>query len=255
MDPTLSASFILKKLIGALLMPIPVALILMVLALWWLRHSRLKAGISLVLAMSVLTLSSLPPVADHLIRAHETHYPLFDLQTPVNAVVVLGSKSLEPAEGSPAHMFLASAAMHRLAEALRILDANPQAILIVSGYGGLTGEVPHALRLRDAAISLGVNPERIIAMPDPVDTEDEARLIAPLVKGHPFALVSSASHLRRAVIFFQQQGLAPIAAPSSLPSESVSDWRLSSAALGNTELAIYEWLGLAWQSVKGVFRP
>lgn len=253
MEPVFSASFVLKKLIGTLLMPIPLTLMLMLLSLFWLKRAPRKATISLVAAILLLGLSCWPPLAERLIRFHSGHYVAFDLSQPVDAVVILGSASFEAAEGSPAHMQLGASALHRLLEGLTILQANPRATLLVSGYGGLEGYRPHALRLRDAAVDLGVDHGRIRSFPDAVDTEDEARQMAPYLQGKRFALVSGETHLRRAMRFFEQQGLVPLAAPAVIRGDSVADWRPGSGALENTERAIYEWLGLIWQNIKGVF--
>ncbi|HBS41049.1 MAG TPA: hypothetical protein DEA26_00110 [Oceanospirillales bacterium] len=253
MEPAITASFVLKKIIGTLLMPVPLTLLLMILTLFWLKRAPRKAAVSLVAAVLLLGLSCWPPLADQLIRFHTGHYAAFDLSQPVDAVVILGSASFEAPEGSPAHMQLGASALHRLLEGLAILQANPQATLLVSGYGGLEGYRPHALRLRDAAIDLGVDPGRIHIFETPVDTEDEARQMTPYLQGKRFALVTGETHLRRALRFFEQQGLTPLAAPAVIRGDSVADWRPGSGALENTERAIYEWLGLIWQNIKGVF--
>ncbi len=47
----------------------------------------------------------------------------------------------------------------------------------------------------------------------PKDTEEEAAAVKQAIGDAPFLLVTSASHLPRAMIFFQQEGLNPLPAP------------------------------------------
>lgn len=244
--------FILKKLIGMFLMPIPISLLCIILGLWWFRKAPIKARLSLISAFFILGLSSWHPVADELIRPHESYFPIFDVSQPVQAVVVLGSASHSAPPGSPAVMNLGSSALFRLEEGLRILRANPNAILIVTGYAGFGSATPHAKLLQQSAIDLGVDPLRIFDFPTARDTEQEAHLTSSLLKNKKFALVTEASHLKRSMIFFEQEGLHPIAAPATHTGSHYTDWRIDSRAIYKTERAIYEYLGRSWQWLKGL---
>ena len=247
-----STGFVLKKIIGMLLMPIPITLVLILLGGWWLKRSPTKARLSLLSAFLILGLSSWHPVADRLIRPHEDYYPIFDITQSVDAVVVLGSASHSAPPDTPAIMSLGSSALFRLEEGLRILRANPDAILIVTGYAGFSSAVPHAELLKQSAIELGVDPLRIFDFPTAQDTEQEAYLTASLLKNKKFALVTEASHLKRAMIFFERAGMHPIAAPAMHTGAYYTDWRLDSRATYKTERAIYEYLGRRWQWLKGL---
>jgi len=109
-------------------------------------------------------------------------------------------------------MELGSSALFRLEEGLRILNANPNAKLFVSGYsGGMTES--HADVMRKAAIELGTKPNRIKAFPLAKDTQEEAKSMASYLKGKRVALVTEASHLKRATIFFKQAGNRHYASP------------------------------------------
>ena len=249
----LEAGFFLKKMIGIVIMPIPVSLLLMALAFIWLRRSPIKARLTLLLAFLVLGLSSWHPVADRLIRPLEDTYPVFDIRQPVDTVVVLGSASNIAPPGSPAIMNLGSSAVFRLEEGLRILRANPDATLIVTGYAGFGSVTPHAELLKRAAIELGVDPIRILAYPTARDTEHEAHLTAPVLRNKRFALVTEASHLGRAVKFFENEGLSPLPAPAVQVGAYAEDYRVESRATYKTERAIYESVGRLWQWFKFLF--
>lgn len=64
-------------------------------------------------------------------------------------------------------------------------------------HGGSRGEV---------AESLGVPRSDIIVLDRPKDTEEEALAVKRAIGDAPFLLVTSASHLPRAMIFFRHAG-------------------------------------------------
>jgi uncharacterized SAM-binding protein YcdF (DUF218 family) len=101
-----------------------------------------------------------------------------------------------------------------------------------------------------AAQALGVDPARIVVLDTPVDTAQEAYAVrAVLADGERFLLVTSASHVRRAVRHFERAGLEPIPAPTGFKtgSEQVRTLAYGLPSAGNlrkTERAVHETLGL-----------
>lgn len=242
-------SFYLKKVIGMVLMPIPLTLLGLVLALFlWKRKPRLSQAL-VAFSCLWLALTSWHPVADRLLAPFEDDYAMFDLEQPVDAVVVLGGCHASDATMPPASQ-LCSSSLFRLMEGLRILEANPQAQLLVSGHEG-TDKRTHAEVMQEVAESFGVNAERILNFPSPHDTEEEARVMQPYLKDLHFALVTENSHLPRAMVFFEALELSPIAAPAMRMSVGDSDWRIGAQAAQKSERAMYELLGTLWQKLKG----
>lgn len=241
--------FYLKKTIGFMLMPIPLTLIAMCLAMLLMKKWPKIAKLFLLCGILLLGLTSWNPVANRLIATVEHDYPVFNIQQPIDVVVVLGSghKSLT---NTPAVMELGNSALFRLEEGLRILKANPNAQLFVSGYSGGVGK-SHAELMREAAIELGVNADRIKIFPLAKDTEDEANMMAPDLKGKRIALVTEASHLKRAVIFFNRAGVKVMPAPAMYLGSEQSDWQIDATANYKSQRAFYEWLGRTWQWIKG----
>jgi len=233
-------------------MPIPLTLLCILLGFIWLKRSPVQARFVLLAGFLVLGLSSWNPIADDLIRPHEHYYPIFNTAQKVDAIVVLGSASKSAQPDSPAIMSLGPSAVYRLLEGLRILRENPDAILIVTGYAGFSATIPHAELLKAAAIEQGVDPLRIYAFPTAQDTEAEARLTKPLLQNKVFALVTEASHLKRATIFFEQEGMSPLPAPATFTGAHESDMRLDATGLYKTERALYEFMGRAWQWLKSL---
>lgn len=237
--------FYLKKVIGMMLMPIPFTLLLLVAGLIiWQRAPKLSRGL-IVAACVLLALTSWQPASNELIRPFEEDYSQFNLEQPVEAVVVLGGCHSTDKQMPPAAQ-LCSSSLFRLIEGVRILYANPQAKLLVSGYAS-TDIRSHAEVMLEVALSMGVAKDRILVYPTPKDTQEEAEVMRVELNGKTFALVSENSHLPRAMRFFEQQKLTPIAAPAVKMSTDNSDWRISAYAALKSERAAYEFWGSLWQ--------
>lgn len=242
--------FYLKKLIGGMLMPIPLTLIMLVLSFLLLKARPVFARSLLFIAIVFLSATSFMPVADSLMQPLESSYQAFDVSNQkVDVVVVLGSCHRSDSNLPPAAQ-LCGAGLFRLTEAIRILNANPDAALFVSGYK-LHDSRSHAEVLYEVAQSLGVNKQRIHRFDTPKDTEEEAKAMAPRLSGKQVALVSSASHLPRAVTFFKRQGINVIPAVANKTS-SVGFNGISAQAQIKSERVFYEYLGQAFQWIKGL---
>ena len=244
--------FAIKKGLGALLSPIPLALCAILVAVMALKRYPSWARLMLLMAFVMLAGGAWHPIADRLVQSVENHYPVFDISQPVDAVVVLGSSHSSSPDRPPMAQ-LNSPALFRLSEGLRILRHNPAATLFLSGYAG-SDPVPHAEIMRQAALSVGIAEGRIRTYPLAQDTEDEAQQMAPVLKQQRVALVSDAAHLPRAVVFFRQYGIDVIPAPALWLAAETSDWRVNSLALIKTERWLYEVLGGYWQAIKLYWR-
>jgi uncharacterized SAM-binding protein YcdF (DUF218 family) len=123
--------------------------------------------------------------------------------------------------------------------------------LIVSGWTGAE-EVPHAEVAARAATSLGVPSPRIVTLPRPRDTAEEIAAIADVVGNAPFFLVTSASHLPRAMAAARRRGLHPIPAPADFlpaPPSGPWQWLPDAAAVEATTAALHEYAGRIWYAV------
>ncbi|PLL46574.1 envelope biogenesis factor ElyC, partial [Klebsiella pneumoniae] len=83
--------FTLKKIVGGLLLPLPALLLLIgigIALLWFSRFQR-TGKLCVSLGWLLLTLLSLQPVADSLLKPIEDTYPTWRGEQPVNYVVVL----------------------------------------------------------------------------------------------------------------------------------------------------------------------
>jgi len=248
--------FLFKKIIAAILLPVPMVLIITVLGLfllWFSNRQRLGKWMA-SLGVLMLVLLSATPIANLLISPLENHYPTYDLsQGPVKFVMVLGSGHVSDPR-LPVTSQIGSASMARLLEGIRIYKANPGAKLIVSGWGG-ADPVPNAEVVAQVAIALGVLEVDIVKEPRAKDTHDEAQLVKAVIGRAEFALVTSAAHMPRAVALFNKQEMRPVPAPANYlvknrQGQSVSI-QFSATNLAKSESAIHEYLGLAWSKLRG----
>ena len=125
--------------------------------------------------------------------------------------------------------------------------------MLFSGFGE---PISHARVMADAALALGVDTVLIALEERPLDTEDEARLIAERLAGQRFVLVTSAVHLPRAAALFRSAGADFVAAPADYASRSgpttYPAWIFPSwSALGATERTLHEYVGMAWATLGG----
>ena len=246
--------FIIKKLISMWLMPLPFCCLII---LFGLILSFWKVAIGRIIAFSGVTLLMLfswQPFANSVLYPLEHLYPNFDITQPVDAIVVLGNCH-SVSEEIPPMAQLCGTGLYRLMEGYRIWQGNPDAELLLSGYAGDESR-PYAEVAGEIALSLGVPEDKIRLFPTAQDTQEEAELTAPFLKGRTFALVTSASHMQRSISWFQQQEvegqhLEPIAAPAHFgaPTES-TNWKIETSALLKTERSWYELLGRAWAVIK-----
>jgi uncharacterized SAM-binding protein YcdF (DUF218 family) len=247
----------LKKLLGAFLLPFPIALALLLLGLVLLWFTKRQRGGRRLIALSAIVFlaGGYDLMSGALIRPLENAYPALSAAavqglTPAPiAVVVLGSGYRPDATALPPNDRLSTNGLARLIEGVRLIRLLPQARLIVSdGFG-------QGQALAETATFLGVPHERIVLERRSFDTGDEAALLPPLVGGAPFLLVTSAAHMRRAMSLCRKQGLNPIAAPADFIAGggtwSASDLVPQSSGFSRTDHALHEWIGLAWGRLRG----
>jgi uncharacterized SAM-binding protein YcdF (DUF218 family) len=260
--------FWLKKAVSYWLMPLPFCVALMIAGLLLLRSTRRpKAGRRLLIAgVLLLFVLSNKQVGQALLRPLESQYaaqPEFPAGSPLpgslaacRAIVVLGGGHADQA-GLSAIQQLSASALSRLTEAVRLARLLPDATLIVSGPGmGKTGRT-HASVLAAAAVSLGIDPKRIVQIDTARDTDDEVQAVKQrLGTATPFALVTSAWHMPRAMGLMHRAGLSPVPCPADFLSRvsaetRASDWLFDLSGLEQSTWAIYERLGTTWAKLQG----
>jgi uncharacterized SAM-binding protein YcdF (DUF218 family) len=255
--------FWLKKVVGTLLMPLPLGLGLLTLGLLLLLFRRRTPGwLALVLGWAVLIVASNRGVSLALTASLERTYPpapAFTETPPPDAwrtvgyVAVLGAGHGD-APGLPAGQRLSPSARGRLIEGVRLALALPDTWLVVAGPvdARKTDGLSHARVLADAAIELGLPRERIVTLDHVRDTAEEIDALVRLVDGERVALVTSAWHLPRAMQLASGAGLDSLPCPADYlggrdaPPSGLAwlSWNVEAAA--DTTRAWREYLGRAW---------
>ena len=240
----------LKPILGAWLLPLPMALILVCVGLVSRRLGRRRLGGALIVAAGLLVFaSSFGPVGELLLRPLESRYPpVLDaaaLRPTPSYVVVLGS-GYRPRAGLPVTAALDSTGVVRLTEGLRLLRQLPDARLVVSG-GSVRGWPPIARGYALGATALGVPPASLLMLDTARDTGEEIRALRALVGDAVVLVVTSAAHMPRAMALCRTFGVRAIAAPTGNLSGNRGDAWLplpSGTALRKSETAWHEYLGL-----------
>jgi uncharacterized SAM-binding protein YcdF (DUF218 family) len=232
---------VLKKVLSAFLHPVGLCLLLLVIGLVFLyRTGRRRLGGWLIsLAALWLLISSLPMTSYFMLRPLEaTAGPCVDpavlRKLGVQHILVLGGEG----PGYP-----------RVSEGIRLWKHVPGAFLLLSD--GMAHKGDRAGRF---AVEMGVSKTALIAQGGALDTGDEAKLFVNIVGTGPFALVTSAWHIPRAMKLFQARGLSPVAAPCEHRTKEFPPRATcllpSGDALLTTELAMHEYLGMVWLDLK-----
>jgi uncharacterized SAM-binding protein YcdF (DUF218 family) len=258
--------FIFKKIVGSLLMPLPFALLLVVVGfvLYWrvARKSQQSgngqcsagktkfARVLMISGFVIILLASNGTVARWLIAPLERIHPPYAEQ-PVKAVLVLGSYH-RSAPGIPVTSFLENDGLYRLAEGIRIALMHDDIPLIVSGYA-FRDAMSQAQAYRLVAIALGFPEKRIVLLESGRDTFEEMQGVSRIVGEQPLALVTSAYHMPRSMAAAKHNLLHPVAAPAWYNVKPSADadldlWALvpSTKALMLTARAMHEYLGIVW---------
>jgi len=241
-------------------MPVSMFIALLGLALLWSgKRPRLARALTTLGLLLVLVLCY-GAVSSRILAPLETRYPAWDVAcadgsqpAPEFIVVLGGGHNTDPR--LPASSQLASSSLVRLVEGIRLQRLYPGSTLILAG-GTVFDPVPEAITMARVAADLGVAMDSVIQESGSRDTEDQARLIGELVGDAPFALVTSAAHMPRAMALFEAQGLSPYAAPTDHQvkgggGRSPAQFFPSAWEFYKAERAAYEYMGIAWGWLRG----
>lgn len=238
-------------------MPFPIGMLLLLVGLIYLYRNRLtQAKVLLTLSIIWLSLISYSPLVNTVLYKYESAYPtLHTAPKNIQYIYVLGNGQ-HTDDAHPITSQVNEISSVRLNEAIRLYrQLGEEATIIVSGYAGLFDPTPGAIMQEKLALALGVKKEKLHIEPKPRDTQEEAKAAKAYIGDAPFILVTSASHMKRAVIFFQQEGLTPIPAPTNhladIKHPDYTDF-FSPFALEKSKVVWHEILGLIWQKIKGI---
>jgi len=212
-------------------------------AVFWRRPvGRKLAG----LTVALLLFFGLAPIGSLLIKPLETRFEIPGGLSGVDGIIVLsGSEQVVLSELYSQPQI--NAAGDRLTTFLALAVAHPEARLVYTG-----GSQTRAARA--LILGAGVEPSRIVFDEEARNTCESApavRKIAAPIAGERWLLVTSASHLPRAVACFRAADWDVIPYPTDFRSGS-TPWSYDLVAnLGKLDLAAHEWLGLVYYRLRG----
>lgn len=236
-------------------MPLPLILFLMAWGIFsLLRKKYQRSKIQLIVSFLLLCAISLPFLPEYLLTKLESQYPQYDQANTASLIVVLGASHTN--DGAlPLTSRLGKASLYRINEALRISKMNPGSKILLSGgavYNDLATSVVNESMLQ----SLGVKESDVTIIDSQAkDTHQEANELFSTLKGKTFILVTSASHMPRAMQEFRALGLHPIAAPTDhLVKTPVTQywWKQGPSPINIQKLDTwwYETLALFWMKIR-----
>ena len=248
---------VVGKLVGLALYPLNLALIALLTGAALVRRRRWSRAL-IGFGIGWLWLWSTPWVAEQAAASLENRYPPLpaDALPEAEAIVVLGGLMTPAQPPHRPHGNLNHAA-DRAWFAAKVWQAGKAPVLVCSG--GLAplsrAQAPECPEIARLLGDFGVPPEAIriesASRTTAENAQETARLLAP---GTRVLLVTSASHMSRALESFRRAGLDPVPAATDhqSPGErafSASALLPSVGALGLSTQVWHEWLGLAWYAI------
>lgn len=241
----------LNKLLPIFISPIGLISALILIGLMTRRHGFAWTGIIL------FWLASLPIISNSLIKSLESDYEIqnIDQIASHDAVVVLsGMISTIQTEKEIKYEFREG--VDRILAGIALLKNQKANKLILTrgllpwGTGSPEGEV-----LSDFAQANGVRKDEILLTSQVQNTNDEAKEIAKLVKSEDrIVLVTSAFHMPRALMVFQNQNIlvTPFAVDFRHVSKKIDllDFFPQAFAFEDTSLFFREMIGRAYYALK-----
>ena len=248
--------FAVGKLLTMLLLPTG---LMVECALLGLLLSRWRIGRALlVLAVGALAACLVFPVEAWAIRPLEDRFPrVVGYPERVDGIVVLGGAIDDLTSRDRDTPTLTSAA-NRVTTFVELARRYPQARLVFTGGSGdlEQGVSNEAEFARILFAQLGLPPGRVVFESESRTTRenavDTAALVAPRI-GERWVLVTSASHMPRAVGSFRHAGWAVLPWPVGYQSrDRLAAWPQSLGhRLAVLDWAAHEWIGLAAYRLRG----
>ncbi len=245
----------LKEAIVLFFFPLPLSAELLTAGALLLLAKRRRAGKALVITgLLTLLLFTTYPLPQFMLTNLEGRYPMFDRNSlasnPAVRYVVVLSGGFCRAD-LPVTSILDPSSVARLDDGvslfLRLKQFNPKTRLVVTGK-----EESHYL----AGLSedLGVKRDDIIIENGATNTHEQAQLVKKITGGERFFLVTSASHMPRAMALFKKAGTSPVPVPADYMAKVARGlyWYIPRADnVKKSETAFYEYLGLIKERLAG----
>jgi uncharacterized SAM-binding protein YcdF (DUF218 family) len=253
--------FYLGKLAGYFFGPLGLATILFIVALFLFRRAR-AVRILVTSGVAILWIFSTRIVSQALLGGLESRIPGYTVENaPREPVIVVLGGFMRAASGTHAHGKLTEAG-DRLLQGFRLYRAGKAPLILVSG-----GEVPmlgkgsetEADAARTILLEWGVPDAAILIEKQSKSTVENARFSREMLAARGIKralLVTSASHMPRALGVFRKAGLEVSPSPADyLTGWAQPDWPFrilpDPGALNDSNTALHEYVGLLIYRIRG----
>src|ERR1700733_6107583 len=242
--------FVWKQLLKNLVLPPTGPLLLAALGLVWLALHKARLGGVVLCALGLVALGVLAPprAADSLVRWAERYPALDPAQVgDAQAIVILagGVRVDAPEYGTSAP---GATSLERLVYGAR-LARQTQLPVLISGSRFEAASMSDFLHQ-----DLGVSAQWVENRSrDPHQNAQFSAVILPRAGAHKVVLVTSAAHMARSVVEFNQAGIDTIPAPAAMWTQretGVLAYVPNADALVRSQRAMYEGLGRLVQAVQ-----
>lgn len=248
--------FVLSKLVGFVLLPSNLIGVLAVLGLFaFLLRWRRLGRFLIVLAVLLIAVGGWSPAGPAALKLLENRFPQPELTGPVAGIVMLGGAVNTHLTADRDQATLNDAG-ERVTAVAGLAGRFPDARILLSGGASDVAAEPltESAIARNVLVAMGIPAARIELEERSRNTCENARESAAIARpkaGDRWLLVTSASHMPRAVACFRAAGFAIVPYPvdyrtgSAFPLQSIAD------GLAALDLAAHEWVGLAGYRLAG----
>jgi len=247
--------FLLKKSVSFFLEPLSLVLLLFMMGIYYFyAKNEHRAEKFFLTSFFLLLLFSYPPFANYLVKNLENQYPKYTYKENVPYIHILGNG--HNADGNqPLSSRISDAGIKRDIEGIIIHNHMPNSKIIFTGYEGKT-DISNAQMNAMLAEELNVSRSSLLINPLPKDTKEEALFTKSIVGDAPFILVTSATHMPRAMMLFKSLGMHPIAAPTAYYTTEFRGWLRAPnvRSLYLSTIALHEYVGIMWEELKKLLR-
>ncbi len=254
----LQMMFLFKKLVTPFLLPPGIIILLLaIVGLASLTRRHWRIGILNLLIATGLYSLSIVPVASYLTHGLEKEFS-FPPQIEGDVIVLLGGGSIQKVPdltgtGTPSML-----TMGRIVTTARLYNRTKLPI-IVTGGKWFADDISEAALAARFLVDLGVPESAIIKEDKARDTAENTRFTADICREKGFSrpiVLTSAFHLKRAMILFNRQNLEATPLPAYFLStgDPTTNWPCllpEASSLYLSSLALHEYLGIWYYRLVG----
>lgn len=241
--------FELKKMLTSLVLPPGIFILVLILIGSRLAVSRRHlAGLGCIVVALAMWLLSTMPVANRLTSGLESRYSQSD-SVKGDVIILLGG-GYSPVPDLTGEGFLKNEMLGRIITAARLQKKLDIPIIISSGTN-FENVIPDSIVAKRFLVDLDVDENKVFCDTQSRDTYENAKYSKEICQEHGFEhpiLMTSGSHMKRAVMIFEKQGMQVTPFPAYFRSAphmrfTWQTWLPRHDSFSNSVKALHEYLG------------